>query len=130
MSMPNPTFTREYIADGQKAIMALKHFYDTTLVTNYDSNRIIRIPIHDFFVKYKYELEELVEYYNMPQRYFYKPKMVSLELYDTTEMWMGLLRLNRFRNITEFDQSVIKIYSPAGLKALMNIFFKREKKII
>lgn len=123
------TYIDEYIKEGQKDVYGLKHFYDTILLFNYDSDRIIRIPWNDFFLKYKYELEETVQLYNVPVKNFYRPKSVSYDIYQTTELWLGLMRLNNFRNITEFDQSIIRIFDPMQLKELVNIFFKREKKI-
>lgn len=125
----NPTFVTNYIEEGQKAIYSLKHFSDTILLKNYNSDHIIRIPIDDFFSKYKDELYDTIELYSVPPKNFFRPKSVSFDIYQTTEMWLALMRLNNFRNITEFDQSIIKIYNPAGLKELINIFFKREKKI-
>ena len=127
--MSKITFVDEYITEGQKAIYGLKHFYRTQLIQNYETDRIIRVPWSDFFLKYRYELEDSIQLYNVPIKNFYRPKTVSYEIYQTTELWLGLMRLNNFRNITEFDQSIIKIYNPIKLKELVNIFFKREKKI-
>ena len=59
---------------------------------------------------------------------FYKPKMVSMELYGTTELWLSLLRVNEMTNITEFHQPLIKVYNPDQVKELITIFFKREGK--
>lgn len=125
----NPTYIVDSIAEGNKAINSLKNFSDTVLLKNYSNDRIIRIPTDDFFSKYKDELYETVELYNVPMKNLFKPKSVSFDIYQTTELWLALMRLNNFRNITEFDQQIIKIYNPAGLKELINIFFKREKKI-
>lgn len=129
-SLPNHTYIDTYIQDGQKAVMSLKNFYETILVTDVDNrDHIIRIPIDDFFSKYHDQLETAVQWYNVPDRYFYQPKTVSLEIYDTTEMWLALLRLNHMRNVTEFNQSFIKIYNPEEIKDLIGIIFKREGKI-
>ena len=125
----NPTYIVDSIAEGNKAINSLKNFSDTVLLKNYSNDRIIRIPTDDFFSKYKDELYETVELYNVPMKNLFRPKSVSFDIYQTTELWLALMRLNNFRNITEFDQQIIKIYNPAGLKELINIFFKREKKI-
>ena len=130
--MPHPeiTYLDSYISDGQKAVMSLKNFYDTMLVSDVDNrDHIIRVPIDDFFVKYYHQLTKIVEIYELPQRYFYKPKMVSLELYETTEVWLGLLRLNNMKNITEFHEPLIYVYRPGDFKNLVSIFFKREGKI-
>ena len=128
--LPNLTYSDTYITDGNKAIISLKNLYETILISDVNRpNHIIRIPIDDFFLKYRNELQDCKQLYAVPQSHFHKPKMTSLELYETTELWLALLRLNRMRNITEYNQSMIMIYNPSELKELINIFFKREKKI-
>jgi hypothetical protein len=130
MSLPNSTYINFYIKDGQKATLALKYFYTTLLVTDQENrDNIFRIPINDFFIKHRVELESTIQMYHIGEEGLYKPKTVSFELYDTTELWMALLRLNNMKSIIEFKEADIKIYSPLLLMDLINIFFKREKKI-
>lgn len=129
MGLPNTTYINSYINDGQQAVLSLRNFYDTVLVTSTNRpDHIYRVPMADFFVKHKDQLSEIVRYYSIPETMFYKPKMVSYELYDTTELWLALLRLNDMRNTTEFHMPIIKVYEAAPLKELINIFFKREGK--
>ena len=130
MSTSNQTYIDEYIENGQKEVLSLKNFYDTILTTDADNvTHIMRIPMSDFFTKYKAQLAPLIQYYSVADMYFYKPKSLSLELYGTTEMWLSLLRVNNMRNITEFHLPIIKIYNPTEVKELINIIFKREGKI-
>lgn len=124
------TFMNTYIEEGQKQIISLRNLYDTILVGDKnDPNHIFRIPISDFFVKYRDELSPYIVMYSLPESMFYKPKTVSLELYGTTELWLSLLRVNEMRNISEFSVPIIKVYDNTKLKEMINIFFKREKKI-
>lgn len=130
MTGPDITNIDLYIRDGQAALINLKKIYDTILVTNKDKqNSIFRIPYNDIFLKYRKEFEDAVVYYTLPKLYIYKPKLLSLELYGTTELWLALLRLNNMRNITEFTSDIIKIYQPDRIQELLEIFFKREGKI-
>lgn len=127
MSLPDITYVKPYISDGQNAVLSLKNFYDTVLVGDINNeNHYYRIPISDFFIKYRDELSTCIEYYALPQRMFYQPKTLSYELYGTTELWLGLLRINQMRNITEFHQPIVKVYNPNTVKELINIFFKRD----
>lgn len=126
MAIPDITYINKYIADGKKETLSLRNFYETLLVGDIDNpDHIFKIPMSDFFVKYKRELDSIVQFYSVPQSMFYKPKSVSYELYGTTELWLALLRLNEMRNITEFHQPIIKIYNVDSLKELIDIFFKR-----
>lgn len=127
--MPNVTYMDQYIADGQKATISMRNIYDTILVGNEDSDHIYRIGMDDFFLKYRRQLDQIVQWYNIRETLYYQPKMLSLQLYGTTELWLSILRLNNMKNITEFHYPIIKVYDPAALNELMQIFFKREKKM-
>lgn len=127
MALPNITYIDSYINDGQQAVLSLKNFYQTILVGNKDNpNHVFRIPMNDFFIAHRKELNDIIEIYSVPQTMFYKPKTVSNELYKTPELWLSLLRLNDMRNVTEFHMPLIKVYNPSQLTELINIFFKRE----
>ena len=131
MASDDQTYIDTYISNAQKEILSLKNFYDTILTADIDNvSHIIRIPIADFFSKYKKQLEPAEQYYTMSERFFYQPKSLSLELYGTTELWLALLRVNNMRNITEFHLPLVKIYNPIDVKELINILFKREGKMI
>jgi len=128
--MANTTYVDRYITDGKKEVISLHNIYDTVLVGDInDENHIYRIPIDDFFLKHKAELESTIQWYTVPESMFYKPKLLSLELYGTTELWLALLRVNGFKNVTEFCYPIIKVYNPNMLKEIMKVFFKRERKI-
>ena len=128
--MPDVTYIDRYIADGQKATISMRNIYDTILVgSENNTDHIYRIGIDDFFLKYRSQLDQIVQWYNVPETVYYKPKTMSLQLYGTTELWLSILRLNNMKNITEFHYPIIKVYNPNSLRELMQIFFKREKKI-
>jgi len=129
-NMPDNTYMDKYIKDGNKAIVNLKHLYDTILI-QYKNNedKSFRIPYNDFFLKYRNQLADIVEYQQILQTEFYQPKTVSLRLYGTTELWLALLRINNMKNITEFHYPLIKVYNANMLKTLIDTFFKREKII-
>ena len=127
--MPDTTYIDQYINDGKKSTISLNNLYDTILVGDEnDDTNIFRIPTNDFFLKYRRELEESLQYYSIPQTMFYKPKLLSYEIYGTTELWLAILRANNMRNTSEFHYPLIKVYNPDRLKELIKVFFKREKK--
>lgn len=130
MAEPNITYLNNYINDGQSALINLRKIYDTILVTEADNrNNMFRIPINDIFLKYNEQFADTIQNYALPEFYFYKPKLLSYELYGTTELWLALLRINGMRNISEFNKSIIKVYTPDQIQELIQIFFKRERKI-
>lgn len=126
----NNTYIDAFIQDGKSDVISLTNLYDSVLVgSTANPDHIFRTAFGDFFLRYHDELEGIVKYFQCPEAMFYKPKMVSAELYGTTELWLALLRVNNMRNITEFHYPLIKIYDPTALKEYINIFFKREGKL-
>lgn len=129
MTMPDATYMNLYIKEGKAATISLKNIYESLLVSSRDNpDHIFRISFSDFFVKHREHLKDAIQFYQVPESMFYKPKMVSMDLYGTTELWLALLRLNNMRNITEFHLPIIQIYSPVLLQEYIEIFFKREGK--
>lgn len=128
-SMPDITYIDQYIEDGNRAIVSLQNLYDSKKIETAEKDHIFKVPWNDFFLKYRKELDDITEWQSIPESNFYKPKMVSLELYGTTELWVGLLRVNNMKNVSEFHYPIIKVYTPQFLMELINIYFKREKKI-
>lgn len=129
MGVPDNTYIDNYINDGQKESISLKNFYNTLLTKDENHpSHVIRIPIEDFFIKYRDQLKEYVQLYAVPQIFFYQPKSVSFQLYETTELWLALLRLNNMINVTEFHRPWIQIYDSNAIKGFMNIIFKRENR--
>ena len=128
-NVPNNTYIDQFINDGQQMTISMKNLYNTILITDADNeDHIFRVPLDDFFLRYKSDLDLIVQYYSLPQTMFYKPKMLSLEQYGTTELWLPILRVNGMKNITEFHNPIIKLYNPDSLKELIKIYFKREGK--
>lgn len=120
------TYMDKYISDGKKETISLRNLYQPQLIGNHsDPDYIFKVPFHDFFLEHREELKDCMALYQVPETRFYKPKLVSLEIYGTTELWLALLRVNNMRNISEFHYPLIKIYEPNKLFNYINIFFKR-----
>lgn len=128
MPTPNSTYINRYIQEGENASLSIGNFTESVLLSNADKTHIIRVPFDDFFIKHMDEFNVAIQLYQIPDTMFYKPKLLSLELYGTTELWSGILRLNKMKNITEFHKPVIMVWEPATLKELIDVFFKREGK--
>ena len=126
MSLHNATYINQLIQDGNNDSLGIQNFYSSTLLANQAKDHIIRIPIGDFFVQHMDEFRDIIQIYNIPETMFYRPKMLSLEVYGTTELWLAILRLNKMRNVTEFHKPVILLWNADSIKELINVFFKRE----
>lgn len=122
------TYIDQSIKDAAKSTIKLPNLYYDVIVSNEDKTKMFRMPIDDFFLKYKRELEDCKIYYTITEDMFYKPKVLSEQIYGTTELWLAILRANNMRNTTEFHYPIIKVYDPDRLKTLIKVFFKREEK--
>ena len=130
MTRDEITYVDRYISNGNKQSLSLKNIYDTILVGDAnDPSHIYRVAIDDFFLKHRNDLVGIEKYYEIPQEMFYKPKILSLQMYGTTELWLAILRLNNMRNVTEFHKPYIRLYDPDKLLEIIRIHFKREGKI-
>lgn len=126
----NATFIDKFITDGLHGTMTLRNFYRTILTRDADSSdHIIRIPVEDSFLKYRLQLEETVQIYEISEELFYKPKTVSMQIYQTTEMWLSLLRVNGMLSVADFNIPEIRVYNPDAVQEILGILFKREGKI-
>lgn len=45
-------------------------------------------------------------------KYKYSPKMLSLDLYNTTELWSAILFINNMTSISQFKKKKIKLFTP------------------
>lgn len=125
--MPNNTYLDKYIKDGKAATISLKNIYESMLISSESNpNHVYRTAFNDFFIKHADHIKDCIQLYQIPDTMYYKPKLVSMSLYGTTELWIALLRLNRMTHITEFHYPIIKVYNPDRLSEYINIFFKRE----
>lgn len=128
--MNDITYLDQYIRDGKSDVVSLKNIYESILIGNHSNpDHIYRVPFYDFFLEHREELKTCLALYPVSESRFYKPKLISLELYGTTELWLSLLRVNNLRNISEFHYPFIKIYEPNKLMNFINIFFKRAGKM-
>ena len=128
--MDTNTYIDDYIDFGNEEVISLRNFYDTILVGDKNNElHIFRTAISDFFLNHYNELSDIIELYALPERFYYKPKMLAEELYGTTELWLALLRANDMKNITEFHLPIIRVYSPEPLKEMIEVYFKREDKM-
>ena len=122
------TFIDKLIHVVNKSPYRIDNFHDNIYITyNKELKKVFKIPVEDIFInKIRNQLMYTVTSYNLSEEEYYKPKLVSENLYGTTEFWLPLLRLNNMRDVTEFKGSLIKIYSPQLFKDLIDILLQKE----
>lgn len=121
---PDITYLDRYINDGylnKFSTFLFMGFENIGKYTSDDKTKIEtwRIPVSSLFTDYWYiiggnsDLVTTMDLSEKPQllnKYRYNPKVLSYDLYDTVELWQGLLEINNVKSMTEFDFEVIKVF--------------------
>ena len=93
-------------------------------IYNRETNTKIKVPFYSIINKYKDYLSNIVLEVALSDEeqvmYMYKPKLVSEDLYDTTELWDTILLLNDCASVIEFKPKMLKVYDPSQLKMVLN----------
>lgn len=92
------------------------------------NNKKIIFSDHNIFDEYKKDLEPIIKTYTMTNdekiKWAYNPKLLSYELYGTTEFWFLILIINELNSSTEFNINPIKIFDtslPNILGRILNL---------
>ena len=120
-------YINAYNSDG----FTLQEFYrqevlgsgENKLIVNYDT----------ILTKYMYELKDLKERYELSNedyiRYRFNPKLLSYDLYGTTELWALLLDINEISSVTEFDLQSVYVFPTSIVDRLERILnLEKESK--
>ena len=62
-------------------------------------------------------------------KYEYNPKMVSYDLYDTTDYWWLLLQANEMHSAVECNKRKVKYYSKSALKQLIPMILRSDMSV-
>ena len=83
--------------------------------------------------KYAIELEENKKTVEFTTKEYYKyrfnPKMLSYDLYGTTELWFFILMANEIYTISEFDFKKLKLYD-ASIISKLNRMLELDKEFL
>lgn len=120
-------YIREYNHDNiTKSKLQFKNFEAC------DDHNII-IPFGDIIEKYKNDLKEFVYVRTLTpeeeRKWFYNPKVMSYELYGTTELWFTILSLNELMSATQFAINPVKVYN-ATILVLLSRIYALEKSLL
>lgn len=112
----------ELIESVNEEEISYRNLHTNAYIKN--NNEIIKIPYKSIISDYMPFLKETAIDATFTddekEMYRYKPKMLSNDLYDTTELWSALLELNNMVSIADFQTEKIKVFDPDELKELLN----------
>lgn len=131
MAIPNSI--TEQIENVKDLEISYRMFHNNACVTDINTGKRIEIPFESLINKYRDILDKITITVKLDDRlsrqYLFNPKLLSNDLYNTTELWSELLRLNNWSSVVEFKPTKIKIYDPEKLKPFLNEILILEEKI-
>ena len=131
--MSIPVTMTEQINNAEKWEISYRTLHPSAILKDEFSSRNIEIPFSSLTNKYRHFLSKIVRTTTLDDklqaRYKQRPKLVSYDLYGTTELWNDILILNNCFSTIEFNPVTIKAYNPDKLKEYINEILILEKLI-
>ena len=113
MSMNNSSTIADYVRAYETEPITYSNFYLAQVLTG-NNNRKMLVNFNSIVVKYMPELKKMIEKVTLsPEdyaKYRFNPKLMSFDLYGTTELWFLLLDINELHSVSEFDLRTLYIF--------------------
>lgn len=124
MALSIPSTMVEQVSNIKDLEISYRVLHPTVVIHDVNTDRNIQIPFSSLTDKYRDFLSTItvtieLDDINMT-KYRYRPKMVSEELYGTTEFWNDILILNKCKSVSEFYPRKLTVYDPDKFKAYIN----------
>ena len=122
--MYDHTYINKSIEDSRDADFKASNLYFTAAIEDKASGDVIRVPYSSITQKYADILSQYVRIVGYTEsqfkKYQYKPKLLSQDIYGTTELWASLLQLNGMVSVLEFNRPYLKVYDPNVILDVLN----------
>lgn len=83
------------------------------------------IPYQTLICRYHNILTPYIEPFTLSEsdftKYYQKPKLLSMDLYGTPELWSGILYINNMVSVANFNKKTIKIFTRNIIEVLEEI---------
>lgn len=93
----------------------------------------IIVNYSSFINKYIDFLQSIIVEINLSdeefEKYKFQPKLLSFELYGTTELWSSILTLNNLSSATEFTKKKVKLFTKDIFRFLNEILILEDENI-
>lgn len=120
-----PVNLKEQITEIEKRDITYRTLHIPAVMKNKMTGEVIEIPFSSLLRKYKDFLSTIIVTADLNEeletKYRYKPKMLSKDLYGTTELWDELLCINGCASVIEFiPKKVVRVYDTNRIKSFIN----------
>ena len=119
----NPTIS-EYISDyNSEDIISSIYFLKQVFTT--PVNKKLLVNFQNLVIKYMPELEAIKTTVTMTNeeyaKYKYNPKLLSFDIYGTTELWFLILEANELHASIQFDLKTIRLFNTSVVDKMVRI---------
>ena len=126
---PDATTTLpSFITSGKK--LSISH---ESITMKYQLNDDTIISFQGLMQKYHHALTNYIEEIELSDeeydRYRFRPKLLSQDLYGTPELWSELLYINHMMSTTDFNKRAIKVYNSGIIDIVTEIQMLCKKDI-
>lgn len=122
--MKIPATMDEQVSLAKELEISYRTLHPAVLLHDKQSDRTIKIPYASITNKYKHFLSQNITNIDLTkddqEKYRFKPKLLSMDLYGTTELWNDLMHLNYVYSVMDFQPVKIRCYNPHTFKKLLN----------
>ena len=113
MSMGSEPTIKEYIKSYNNEEIVISAFFLAQVFSLENARKII-VDFNNLIIKYMPELKDSKVKVTLSNeeyaKYKYNPKLLSYDLYGTTELWFLILEANELHSITQFDSKTIYLF--------------------
>lgn len=123
----------EEISASKRIEMSHGNMQFKTRLTEFSDLRHLVVPHQSLIGQFRYILNRYIferEFSEEEQkRYYQKPKLLSMELYNTQELWSWLMYINNCKSVANFTfpKSTLLVFVPnidKAIKEIMTIYNK------
>lgn len=119
-----PATITEQIETIENMEISYRVLHPQLTIHNDETNQDVEIPFSSLMNKYRDYLSNIIITIILDDvaqaKYRFKPKLISEEVYNTTELWDTILILNHCSRLCDFQPKKLKLYDPAQLKKYIN----------
>lgn len=113
MGMGLEPTVKEYINNYNNEEITSSSFFLKQVFSS-ENNRKMIVNFNNLIIKYMPELKEIKVKVTLSNeeyaKYKYNPKVLSYDIYGTTELWFLILEANELHSITQFDSKTIYLF--------------------
>ena len=124
MGMGLESTIQEYIAQYNSEEIVSSAFF-LKQVFSIENNRKMIVNFNNLVIKYMPELKEIKVKVTLSNeeyaKYKYNPKVLSYDLYGTTELWFLILEANELHSVTQFNSKTIYLFRTDIVEKLSRI---------